>query len=98
MSDLLKNYLSDFKYQMFFEHYSDMYINSFDLDNFIKVYTYLENVGFDFIDDIIINYAEIFKLSVWDIYESLKRISKKYGPNYIDRISKDMRILEMVLD
>ena len=56
----LKDYLDEFKYNTLFDVYEFDYINSIDKDNFINIYNLFKKYNFYYIDDIIVNYLEIF--------------------------------------
>lgn len=89
----LKMYLSDFNYNLLLEKYTDLYINSLDENNFRDVYLVFKKYNFYFIEDIIINYLEIFELDSNYVEKEILKLKEKLGAKYIYLIGNDMRYL-----
>jgi len=89
----LKMYLSDFNYNLLLEKYTDLYINSLDENNFRDVYLVFKKHNFYFIEDIIINYLEIFELDSNYVEKEILKLKEKLGAKYIYLIGNDMRYL-----
>ena len=58
----LEKYLDEFYYNMVLDNYEYEYLKTLDEDNFKEVYNLLKKYNFYFINDIILNYIEIFEL------------------------------------
>lgn len=95
---ILEKYLDSFYLELVYDNYKEEYINSIDITNFDKVYRFLQERGFYFINDIILNYLELFELDVDNIEKSLQELENELGPNYIHEIGTDMTLLNRVID
>jgi len=91
-------YLTEPFLTCFYETYEEDYLKSLDEENFLKVYNLFKNINCYFIEDIILNYLEIFSLDVNCLEESLENLKHKLGDNYISQIGKDMTILDEVIN
>ena len=74
-----------------------MNLNSIDEDNFIKIYNIFKKYNFYYIDDIIINYLEIFKLDCEFVENKINKLKDVLGDNYIYIIGNDLRYLEILV-
>ena len=68
----LEKYLSEQKLNLIFSIYDDWFIEGLNEDNFKKVYNIFKKYGFYFIDDIILNYLEIFEMNPVDVIKGLE--------------------------
>ena len=93
----LDKYLNNLKLDIIYTNYNKEFINSLDEDNFIKVYNLLKEKGFYYIDDIIINYLELFTLDKKSIEKSLNTIESLIKDNYIEYIGKNMSLFNKVI-
>ena len=57
----LEKYLDEFYYNMVLDNYEYEYLKTLNEDNFKEVYNLLKKYNFYFINDIILNYIEIFE-------------------------------------
>ena len=89
----LKDYLSELNYQLVVSEYRKDYLLSIDEENFKRIYDLFLQYGFTYIEDIIVNYLEIFQSSYEEISKGLESLVKKLGVNYLIMISSDMRYL-----
>lgn len=65
-----------------------------DIDNVSKIILYLKKENVDYIDELIMNYLDLFMM---DYVEFIKRVDKlklKYGNDVFFKISLDMSILD----
>ena len=88
----LEKYLDEFYYNMVLDNYEYEYLKTLDEDNFKEVY------NFYFINDIILNYIEIFELDTKLLEEKLNILKEELGDNYIYIIGNNMRYLEVLLE
>lgn len=80
-----------------YDNYDVNVLNNIDKDNFDKIYNLFKEYKFDFIEDIIIKYFDIFVLEYKDVDNKLNRLVKALGDNYIDIIGNDMSYLEYIV-
>ena len=93
----LKNYLDEVKFNTLFDIYEIDYINNIDKDNFINIYNLFKKYNFYYIDDIIINYLEIFTLDSEFVENKINKLKDVLGDNYIYIIGNDLRYLEILV-
>ena len=94
----IDKYLSSTKLELLYNVYSDEYIDNLDYDNFINIYNIFKNYNFYFIDDIILNYLEIFTLNPRKVEMKILELNKELGKDFIYIIGNDLRYLEKILD
>lgn len=80
-----------------YDNYDVNVLNNIDRDNFDKIYNLFKSYKFDFIEDIILKYFDIFILEYKDVNDKLNRLVKALGDNYIDVIGNDMSYLEYIV-
>lgn len=93
----LEKYLDEFYYNMVLDNYEYEYLKTLDEDNFKEIYNLLKKYNFYFINDIILNYIEIFELDTNLLEEKLNILKEELGDNYIYIIGNNMRYLEALL-
>ncbi len=94
----LEKYLDEFYYNMVLDNYEYEYLKTLDEDNFKEVYNLLKKYNFYFINDIILNYIEIFELDTKLLEEKINILKEELGDNYIYIIGNNMRYLETLLE
>lgn len=94
----LERYLDEFYYNMVLDNYEYEYLKTLDEDNFKEVYNLLKKYNFYFINDIILNYIEIFELDTKLLEEKINILKEELGDNYIYIIGNNMRYLETLLE
>lgn len=94
----LEKYLDEFYYNMVLDNYEYEYLKTLDEDNFKEVYNLLKKYNFYFINDIILNYIEIFELDTKLLEEKINILKEELGDNYIYIIGNNMRFLEVLLE
>lgn len=93
----LNKYINEFYLNLIYDNYEEDFINSLDEENFIKISNLFKNNNFYFINDIYLNYLEIFNLDYEEIFNKLEILKNKLGNNYNYIIGNDMRYLEFLL-
>lgn len=93
----LEKYLSKFYFDLVLDNYKEFYLKSLDENNFIKIYELLRKYNFYFIDDIILNYLEIFTLNIEEVEEKILELKYLLGDNFVYIIGNDMRYLEKII-
>ncbi len=95
---IFDKYLNDTYLDILYSNYNLDYLKSIDENNFIEIYNLLKSKGFYFIEDIIINYMEIFELDKNTLDKVLTYLKTKAGPDYVKKIGKNMTILDKIID
>lgn len=95
---IFDKYLNDTYLDILYSNYNLDYLKSIDENNFIEIYNLLKSKGFYFIEDIIINYIDIFELDSYYLNKVLTYLEAKMGKNYIKKIGHNMTILNKIID
>ena len=94
----LENYLDEFYYNQVLDNYKYEYLENIDVNNFKQVYDILVKYNFDYIEDIILNYIELFELEPSYVEDSIKNLIDELGDNYVRIIGNDMRYFINIID
>lgn len=94
----LEKYLNEFKFNILINNYEEEYLNKLDEQNFLLVYMIFKRNNFYFIDDIMLNYLEIFEKNPIDVIQKLELLKKELGDNFVYKIGNDMKYLNKVLE
>ena len=94
---IFDKYLNDTYLDILYSNYNLDYLKSIDSNNFIEIYNLLKNKGFYFIDDIIINYMDMFELDKECLNKVLTYLEDKMGKDYIKKIGLNMTILDKII-
>lgn len=90
-------YLDEDYAEELYDNYDVNVLNNVDKDNFDRIYNLFKEYKFDFIEDIILRYIEIFVLDYNTVEIRLNNLIKALGDNYIDIIGNDMSYLEYIV-
>ena len=91
-------YVSDFYFTQIMFNYDIQFLNSLNEENFLKIYNLLKKYNFYFIEDIILNYLEIFSFEYDDILKGINLLKEKLGDNFVNIIGKNMSYLDLLLE
>lgn len=94
----LNKYVSNIYLDMIYSNYNNDYLNSLDENNFIEIYNLFKKYNFYFINDIILNYLEIFDMSYDDVNNGIKELRDKLGENFVYIIGNNMSHLDKILN
>jgi hypothetical protein len=94
----LENYLDEFYYNQVLDNYKYEYLENIDVNNFKQIYDILVKYNFDYIEDIILNYIELFELEPSYVEDSIKNLIDELGDNYVRIIGNDMRYFINIID
>lgn len=94
----IEKYLNNTKLNLLYDVYELEYINNLDEENFSKVYEVFRQYKFYFIDDIILNYLEIFKLNPSIVERKILELIKELGSKYNYIIGDNLTLLEKILN
>ena len=93
----LDNYLDDIYYNQVIDNYEYDYLSSLDYNNFKQVYDILVKYNFDYMEDIILRYIELFELEPKYVENSINMLINKLGNNYVRIIGNDMRYFDNII-
>lgn len=91
------NYLNDIYQEILYSNYSEEYLESFNEQNFIEVYNLLKEYGFYYIEDIIINYIELFGIDVKYVRLALENMKNTLTKDFIKIIGSDMTLVNNII-
>ena len=94
----LEKYLSEFKFNLLIENYEEEYLKGLDENNFIFVHALFKRNNFYFIDDIILNYLEIFEMNPIDVVKGIEKLRSQLGEDFVYKIGNDMKYLEEIIN
>ena len=97
-SMFLDKYLNSTYLDLVYSNYEEDYINLLDEDNFNKVYILLKNNNFYFIDDIILNYLELFEIEEKYVQLAINKIKSILGDNFVEQIGKNMTLINKIIE
>lgn len=91
------NYLDEDYLEELYENHDLNYLKSIDKDNFKIIYDLLKKYNFDYIEDIILKYLDIFELDYKIVENKINNLIKVLGTNYVDIISQNLNYLEYIV-
>ena len=94
----LNKYLNYTYLDLIYSNYEEDYINLLDEENFNKIYILLKKYKFYFIDDIILNYLELFEIEEKYVEYAICRIKSVLGDNFVEQIGKNMTIIDKIIE
>ena len=94
----LDKYLNSTYLDLVYSNYDEDYINTIEQDNFNRVYNILKNNNFYFIEDIIINYLELFEIEDKYVDRSILDIKSILGDDYVKKIGSNMTLIDKVIE
>lgn len=94
----LEKYLNEIYLELLYDKYEELYINSLDENKFLNIYKLFRKYEFYFIEDIIINYLEIFELEIEEVEKGILNLKEKLGNNFIVKIGNDLTYLDELLE
>lgn len=94
----LDKYLDNFYYGLVYDNYDSSYLESLDENNFVNVYNVFSKYNFYFINDIILNYMELFEMEPNNVEKGILKLREKLGNYFIYIIGNDMKYLNEIID
>lgn len=94
----LEKYLDEFYFKQVLLNYEEGYLRSLDEENFLQIYHLFLKYNFYFVNDIILNYLEIFEMDKTFVLEKLLFLKGKLGDKFNYIIGQDMRYLNYILE
>ena len=93
---MLNEILSSNKLKLLYDKYNDYYIEGINYDNLISIYNLFKKYKFYYIDDILVNYLEIFEKDYDYVEDKILELKEKLGNNFVFIIGNDMRYLDLI--
>lgn len=94
----LEKYLNNIYLNMLYDKYEEDYINNLDESNFINIYNLFKEYQFYYIEDIIINYLEIFELPKEKVNISILKLKEHLGENFTYIIGNKPSYFDYILE
>lgn len=94
----LGKYLNSTYMDLVYNSYDEEYLGLIDKNNFDEIYSLLKENGFYFIDDIILNYLELFEIEKKYVKRALSEIKRVLGDDYVQQIGKNMMLIDKIID
>lgn len=93
----LDKYLDNFYYDLVYNNYDSSYLEGLDENNFRDVYNIFSKYNFYFINDIILNYMELFEMEPEEIEHGILNLKEKLGNDFVYIVGNDMRYLSEII-
>lgn len=94
----IHKYVSDFYFTQIMFNYDIQFLNTLNEEKFLKIYNLFKEYNFYFIEDIILNYLEIFLFEYDDILKGINLLKEKFGDNFVSIIGNNMSYLDLLLE
>ena len=73
----LEKYVSNFYYDLIISNYDKEFLDTLDENQFLEIYMIFKKYNFYFIEDIILNYLELFTLDSNTIINNILKLKKE---------------------
>lgn len=94
----LDKFLNSTYLDLIYDNYDEKYINLLDEENFNKVYLLLKSYNFYFIEDIILNYLELFEIDVKYVQLAISDAKLTIGDDFVKQIGKNMTLIDKIIE
>ena len=94
----LYKYLNETYLDLLYDKYEEWYINGLNENKFTDIYNLFKEYNFYFINDIIINYLELFEYDKETVNKRMLKLKEKLGNNFIYLIGDNLTYIEELLD
>lgn len=86
--------ISMINYEELINKFEPHIIKNIDMTNFNKIINFLVSKKFDYIDEIVENYLDLFLIDYEKFINNYATLKNKYGENLVSLISENIGILE----
>ncbi len=93
----LEKYVNGVYLDLIYSNYDNNYLNMLDENNFKEVYKLLKENNIYYLDDIIVNYLELFEIEPRYLSLALNDLKNIIGNYYIEIIGNNMTLLDKVI-
>ncbi len=97
MLEEFNKYLDNFYKEELLDNYDKEVIDSIDITNGKKILEVLNKYDFYFIEDIILNYLEIFMMDAKEVEKGILKLKEKLGSNFQVKIGDDLSLLNEIM-
>ncbi len=94
----LEKYLNSTYLDLVYSNYEEDYINLLNEENFNKIYLLLKSYNFYFIEDIILNYLELFEIDEDYVQLAIRDIKFSLGDDFVKQIGKNMLLIDKIIE
>lgn len=94
----LEKYLNSTYLDLVYSNYEEDYINLLNEENFNKIYLLLKSYNFYFIEDIILNYLELFEIEENYVQLAIRDIKFSLGDDFVKQIGKNMLLIDEIIE
>ena len=94
----LEKYLDNFYYDFVYDNYDSSYLEGLDEENFRNVYNVFNKYNFYFVNDIILNYMELFEMNPEGVEKGILKLKEKLGNDFVYVIGNNMKYLNEIID
>ncbi len=94
----LDKYLDNFYYDLVYNNYDSSYLEGLDENNFRDIYNIFSKYNFYFINDIILNYMELFEMEPNNVEKGILKLMEKLGNDFVYIIGNDMKYLNEIIE
>lgn len=94
----LEKYLNSTYLDLVYNNYEEFYLKNLDEENFYKVYMLLKQYNFYFIEDIILNYLELFEIDVEHIENAILDVKSVLKEDFVNKIGRNMEIIDKIIE
>ena len=94
----IKKYLDDFNFELLCDNYEEYYLESLSEEHFKLVYDLFFKYHFYCINDIIVNYLELFELELFKLEKNILKLKQLLGDKFIYIIGNDLRYLNYLFE
>ena len=94
----LEKYLNSTYLDLIYDNYDENYLELLDENNFEQVYKLLKNNNFYFLNDIILNYLELFEIEEKYVKLAIFDIKLALGDDFVRQIGKNMTLIDKIIE
>ena len=90
-------FINNIDMEELFNKYHISIFKNVSKENLYKIICFLESEQFYYIDEIVLDYFDLFLIDYEDFIKKYELLKKKYGYSIVEKIAYDMSILEELL-
>ncbi len=92
--DFLNSILDEDSLEEIIETFDENLLKKLDSDNIKMIINYLKSNNIDFIEDILVEYTDIFSIEINEFIRKFEKLKNIYGANFCYNLAFKMDILE----